>query len=131
MASITQFQYEQMMARLESNKRRAPYETTQGTPAHEPEPVESDLHEKILSDCARRGWLVVRSRMDMPSTNGVGVPDLLIFMDGGRCLLIECKSRTGKLRPEQLAWLAWAKRLGHRCAVVRSLAEFLQLADAP
>jgi hypothetical protein len=53
-----------------------------------------------------------------------GEPDFLILADGGRVLLIECKTRTGKLSPEQAALKHQAEKLGHRVHVVRSMKEF-------
>lgn len=88
---------------------------------------EADLHDQILAECRRRGWLVIHSRMDKPSTVQIGSPDFVVAADRGRTFYIEAKARTGKLRPEQRAWLAWASRLGHRAAVVRTLPEFIEL----
>jgi hypothetical protein len=42
-------------------------------------------------------------------------------------LLVECKTRLGKLSPEQLATQAWAAKLGHTVHVVRSMGEFLEV----
>lgn len=44
-----------------------------------------------------------------------------------RVLLIECKTKVGKLSPEQRAVHAWAEKLGHKVHVVRTFAEFLSL----
>jgi hypothetical protein len=53
-----------------------------------------------------------------------GSPDFLVFLPAGRTLHIECKSATGKLRPEQEAWKRDVERLGHVYVVVRTRAEF-------
>lgn len=89
---------------------------------------ESDLHSQIIGDCKRRGWLWVHARMDKASHLTIGAPDFLIFADGGRLLMVECKTRTGKLRPEQQAFHAMAAKLGHKAHVIRSMEEFLTLA---
>lgn len=118
---ISEFQLQQMLARM--NRAKDP----------EVQPCverERGLHDEIIFACKQRGWLTIHSRMDMPSTVAVGCPDFVILADGGRTLLVEAKSRTGKLRPEQRAWLAWAEKLGHRAAVVRSIKEFLDFADS-
>ena len=72
---------------------------------------------------------MIHSRTDMPTTVGIGVPDFAIFCGGGKVLLMEVKTRDGKLKPEQRAWLAWAERLGHRAAICRSFEEFLKFAE--
>ncbi len=125
--SISVFDLQQMLARLESNKVRQP-ETALPTPPNGCE-REKKLHERILSECAARGWLVIHSAMNAPTTCGIGTPDFVILTGGGGTLLVEAKSRDGKLRPEQRAWLAWAEKLGHRAAVVRSFDEFITFAD--
>jgi hypothetical protein len=88
---------------------------------------ESELHEQIFAECRRRGWYVVHSRMDMPSTNGVGTPDFIIAMDGGRTLWIEAKAKGRKCTPAQLAAEAWLLKLNHSVDAVWSFEEFLKL----
>lgn len=90
---------------------------------------EKKLHEDILADCKNRLWAVIHSRMDAPSTIGVGVPDLVIFADKGRVIIIECKTANGKLRPEQLAWKMILERNGHQHFVVRSFGEYLKVVN--
>jgi hypothetical protein len=53
-----------------------------------------------------------------------GEPDFIILAEGGRVLLVECKTATGKLSPEQQAVAAWAAKLGHSIKIVRSMDEF-------
>lgn len=88
---------------------------------------EADLHDAILAHCRAKGWPVVHSRMDRPSTSGVGTPDFVVALPSGTTVWIEAKASGGKLRPEQAAWLAALRILGHRAEVVRSLPEFLAL----
>lgn len=95
--------------------------------APDAEPSEGDLHDKIETECAKRGWLTVRSRMDRPTTTRKGVCDFIIYADRGRMLHVECKSATGKVKPEQQGFIAWAGKLGHTVHVVRSLREFLEV----
>jgi hypothetical protein len=125
---ITPYDLQQMLSRLERNKVRQPPDTEQLASLAK-SPPEKNLHERILAECAARGWLVIHSRLDLPSTVGVGVADFAVFLDQGRVILVEAKSKNGKLRPEQRAWLAWATKLGHRCLVCRSLDEFLKFAE--
>jgi hypothetical protein len=86
---------------------------------------EADLHDAILDFCRIKGWPVVHSRMDVPATCGVGTPDFVIAVPSGRTLWIEAKASGGKLRPEQSAWLASLRFVGHTAEVVRSMEEFI------
>lgn len=86
---------------------------------------EAELHDEIERECRSRGWLYVHSRMDVPTTNQRGVPDFVVLADKGRTFLIECKSKTGKMTPEQEGFMRMAAMNGHVYDVVRSLQEFL------
>ena len=91
---------------------------------------ESDLHDQIETECNRRGYLVVHSRMDMPTTTGLGVPDFIILASG-RLFLIECKARNAKQTTPQLAFAMLAERNGFKVEVVRSYQAFLAIVDDP
>ena len=86
---------------------------------------ESELHQLILDNCRVRGFRVLHARMDRPATCGVGTPDFVIALPGGRTLWVEAKARKGKLTSEQQAWMAALRVLGHRALVVRSFEEFI------
>lgn len=88
---------------------------------------EADLHDAILAHCRAKGWPVVHSRMDVPQTAGVGTPDFVVALPGGRTVWVEAKARTGKLTPPQAAWLAALGIVGHEAAVVRSIEEFVAI----
>lgn len=122
MSSISQSDFERMQARCQQARGELPPDP----------PATSDerkLHEDILADCRNRLWPVIHSRMDAPSTIGVGVPDLVIFAERGIVLIIECKTKNGKLRPEQLAWKMILERNGHKHWLVRSFAEYLKAVE--
>lgn len=87
---------------------------------------EGELHADIKRHCDRMGWRYVNSRMDKRSRVGEGVTDFIIAADKGRTFWIECKSRTGKLSLDQLAFITWLEKLGHEVAVVDSMAGFLE-----
>lgn len=89
---------------------------------------ESDLHDEIEAHCRSKGWLAIHSRMDMPTTTAKGAPDFVIYASQGVMLHIECKTRVGKLTPEQAAFHAMAERLGHKVHVVRTIEQFFQVA---
>ena len=88
---------------------------------------ESDLHEAIFDECRRRCWIALHGSMAERTCRTLGEPDFVILADGGRVLLVECKSRTGKLSPAQAALKHHAETLGHTVHVVRSLEDFLKL----
>lgn len=72
-------------------------------------------------------WKFIHSRTDRRSTTPVGSPDFVVFIPGGRVLCVECKSKSGKLSIEQLAWSKEMGMIGHTIHVVRSLGEFIAL----
>lgn len=135
---ITALEAAQMQARMDASKRRSP------KPPPDAVKVESDLHDQIIAECHRRGWIAFHSRMDMRTGRPCGEPDLIIlgiryepFSPQFGCSttiktapavwFIECKSRLGKLRPAQQGMIAWAAKLGHQIHVVRSFSEFLEV----
>ena len=108
--------------------RRLNPELYRGT---EPKPVkplkcEADLHDAIIDDCRSRGWIYLHGSMAERTHRTKGEPDFVILASSGRTFLIECKSATGKLSPDQVAMQAHAWKLGHQIQVVRSIEEYLQ-----
>lgn len=95
------------------------------------EAKESDLHDKIMAECKRRGWCVVHSRMDRATTTASGVADFIIFADKARLFVVEAKNCTGKLSPAQNAFRAHLAMLGHACVAVRSFREFANYVNEP
>jgi hypothetical protein len=89
--------------------------------------VESKLHQDIREECGRRGWIVLTGSMAHRAMRTPGEFDFTILADAGRVFFVEAKTRTGKLTVEQAALKHWAENLGHTPAVVRSLAEFLEV----
>ncbi len=88
---------------------------------------ESELQKEIITYCTKEGWVVFYSSMVHRTTRRAGEPDLEIYADGSRHWIVECKTRTGKLSPEQLGIKMWLEKLGHTVHVVRSMAEFMEL----
>jgi hypothetical protein len=91
--------------------------------------VEADLHRQILEECRRRGWIALHGSMAHSTFRNPGEWDFDVKADGGRSFLIEAKTRTGKLSPDQRAIHAWAAKLGHQVHVVRSFEAFLAVID--
>lgn len=92
-----------------------------------PVECESLLHNQIICECKRRQWIYFHSRMDRPTGSTIGQPDFILLLPNGRTLLIECKSKTGKLSSEQLGMIIWAKKLGHTIHVICSMEEFYEI----
>ena len=88
---------------------------------------EKPLHQDILDECARRGWLAFHGSMAHRTHRTIGEPDFIILADGGRLLLVEAKSRQGKLSIDQQARIVHARKLGHVIHVVSSLPQFLSI----
>jgi len=94
---------------------------------------EAELHNQICDHCDKQWpkWKYIHARMDKRSTVEVGAQDFTIFMPAGRTLCIECKAKSKKLRPDQLAWKLEMERLGHQVHTIRNFDEFLNLLTPP
>jgi hypothetical protein len=90
---------------------------------------ESELHEQIRQECLHRGWMAFHGSMAHRAYRTPGEPDYVICCHEGKLLMIECKTRVGKLSTEQLGVAAWAAKLGHQVHTVRSYEEFLNVAN--
>ena len=88
---------------------------------------ESELHADIVDYCKKKGWIAFHGSMAYSTFRTPGEPDFVILADRSRVFLIECKTATGKLSPEQLAIHAWANQLNHKVYTVRSMAEFVEI----
>lgn len=88
---------------------------------------EGRLHEEILQDCRRRGWLAFHGSMAHRTHRTPGEPDFIVLVPGGQMLLVECKAKGRKMTPEQLGVLIWAEKLGHTVYTVKSFTEWLSI----
>jgi len=86
--------------------------------------VEADLHEQIRQVCVDRNWLPLHGSMAHKTFRTPGEWDFVILAEYPRLLLVECKTKTGKLTVEQAGLAAWASRLGWRPTVCRSIEDF-------
>lgn len=99
-------------------------------PASKPESQvkdEAQLHEQILAEIRRRGWIALHGSMAHRTFRTPGEWDVTVVADSGRVLFVEMKTASGKLSTDQQAIHAWARKLGHTVHVVRSLEEFIAL----
>jgi hypothetical protein len=89
-----------------------------------------DLHEPILRWARSQIPFVpvFYTRPDKASGAFPGTPDFAILYKR-QCILIECKTRIGKIRPEQTAWGIAAAGQGFQVHIVRSLSEFSSLIE--
>lgn len=58
-----------------------------------------------------------------------GMPDICGFLTDGRALYIECKTRTGRVSPEQQEFHDRAKKHGAVAIIARSVADVWQVLD--
>ena len=56
-----------------------------------------------------------------------GLPDLMHLSFDGRVTFIECKNSTGRIRPEQIRFLAWLTDHGFTAGIARSVPDALHL----
>ncbi len=89
-----------------------------------PVETESDLHNQIIDYCKSKGWQYLHGSMAHRSRRTIGENDFTILADGGRVFLVEVKTKSGKLSPEQNAFIAHARRNGHTVHVIRSMDDF-------
>lgn len=77
---------------------------------------EKDFQVTVIDYCKRKGWLVTHARPTRVNTAGKfatalqghsGCPDLILARDGV-VMLIELKSRIGRLSPMQRRWIETA-----------------------
>jgi hypothetical protein len=93
------------------------------------EPKESELHAQIIDFCKSKGWICLHGAMHKRAWRNLGEPDFQIYADKGRCFLVEAKTKSGKLRPEQVGMAIWAVKLGHKIHCVRNFDSFLAIIE--
>jgi len=120
MSSISNAQFQEMLARAERNSGRLPQPS-------EPVEKESDLHDDIIGLCRANGWYYVHSRMDRATTQAKGVSDFVIALDDGLTVWIEAKAKRGKVTTEQLATISHLKKLGHAAGIAYNTANVVDL----
>jgi hypothetical protein len=124
---ITPEQANEMLHRLEKNKKRE-------TPTIEDIPIEGvameivGLHVPIIRWCQQQVPAVpfYHSRSDKAATIDRGAPDFCLIYKG-KPILIECKSKTGKLTEDQRNWIYCSELQGVTVHIIRSMEEFFEL----
>lgn len=127
--TISHSEYLAMQRRIDAG-RKTPVNRLNDTYVdglHNKVECESDLHEEIRQECAKRGWLAFHGSMAHRTRRTVGEPDWTILADGGRTFYVECKTATGKLSVEQQGVILWAGKLGHKIHVARCIGDFLNI----
>ena len=95
----------------------------------------------IMNDCmialSKAGCLiwrnntgVLKDKTGRPIKFGLckGGSDLIGIAPDGRFLGVEVKTKTGRIRPEQLTFIAAVQKAGGRAGVARSVADALKIA---
>lgn len=101
---------------------------------------EGDLHDEIIAECKKRGWIYFHGSTAHLTKRTIGEPDFTVlgFVEENwigepqkrrvpKVWFVECKTKTGKLSPEQLGLKLWAEKLGHTIHTIRSLEDFLKV----
>ncbi len=92
---------------------------------------ESDLHNQILAECRRRGWIALHGSMAHKARRTLGEWDFTVIREvcglGPSMLLIECKARNEKPSIAQRNLHAHARKLGHTVHICRNFEQFLAL----
>lgn len=119
---ITNDQYQEMLARTERRCAKA-------KPIREIDDAvekESELQQQIRGFLRDKRWPFVWSPMYLRTSTGIGTVDFIVAAPKGRTLWVEAKSKTGKLKPEQIGFQMLLEANGHEHYVVRSYREFLE-----
>lgn len=114
------------MTQAEVNAYNARQNKGQSLPQFEGVTDESQLHSEIYDECRRRGWIALHGSMSQRTHRTAGEPDFVILADKRKTILVECKSRSGKLSLDQVSMQAHALKLGHEIHVVRTFGQFLE-----
>lgn len=120
---ISTLQYQQMLERTQRNVKRE-------VESINPVARESDLHDEIEKYCRQKAWICFHGSMAHRTMRTKGENDFHCLLPNGIVLFVECKTKTGKLTPEQLGLSLWMEKLGHKMHVVRSFKEFLILVQS-
>jgi hypothetical protein len=123
------------MARMSASEyasylARKPQAIVEVEQAKEKPKRESELHRQITQEIRRRGWIACHGAMHKSTKRTLGEPDYHCLAPHGRHFMVEVKTPNGKLSDDQQRFIAQADQLGHPVYVVRSLVEFIQLANA-
>lgn len=89
---------------------------------------ERDIEQAIITALRLSGWVVMKipnEAVYRVRVQGVrrGAPDLVVFGEGGRVVLLEVKSPRGRLSLHQAQTHQLLRDMGHDVRVVRSLAD--------
>ncbi len=107
-----------------------------------PEPKESDIQASILRalrvhPAVSHSWRQNTGAMAIGEGKArrfvrfgpKGMPDICGFLTDGRALYIECKTRTGRVSPEQQEFHDKAKKAGCVAIIARSVADVWEVLD--
>jgi hypothetical protein len=126
MSNISSADYQVLLAR--ERARLGGGMAAKSSSAALPVDREEKLHNDIINECRRRGWVYFHSRMDRATGRTLGEPDFTIVNERG-VFFIECKAAGGKLTSAQAAMGAWLAKFGHSMFIVRNVEEFLEVVN--
>lgn len=125
---MTRQAYEALQADID--QRRAVHRAGQNQPLQPPilggEPShEKDLHNQIIRYLNNERILFFHGSMAHKAMRTLGETDFIIALPSGVTLWLECKTKTGKLSPEQVIVRHRLLHAGHSYSIVRSYNDFL------
>ena len=88
---------------------------------------EAEIHDFIIGYCRRQDIPFTHGRMDKKTGRTPGEFDFYLFMPYGVILLLEIKTETGDLSPDQIKLHAAVQKNGHEVNLLRSIPEFMEL----
>lgn len=92
---------------------------------------EETLHQQIIDYCNRQfpKWKFRHARMDLKTTEEVGVEDFTVFASGNRTFHFEAKAKGRKRTTEQLAWAMEMRLLGHEVRCIEAFSQFVSVVE--
>lgn len=120
---VSEADYLAMLGRIERGRKTPP-------PAEGTSDEVGGIHAPILEWCNQQVPMpaIIHSRTDKKSNTNQGVPDFVILWKGN-LLLIEAKTKTGKLSFHQMVWKHLAEINEFPVHIIRSYEEFLKLVE--
>lgn len=121
--SISVADYLAMLGRIEKGRKTRP--SAKGDSGEV-----GGIHAPILEWCRQQIPMpaIIHSRSDKRSSTNRGVPDFVILFRGN-VILVEAKTRTGKLSLYQRDWKHLAEVNGFPVHIIRTFEEFLKLVE--
>jgi hypothetical protein len=127
MPRMSQFEYDQLLARRKELAMHPTPAPSNPYDAETPTGEERDLQLRIYNHCKSMRWICCVGRMDHKTYRPPGEPDVYLYHPSGRIVPIEVKTSKGKISKAQEIFHTHAKSLGITVHVVRNFQHFIDL----